>query len=205
MKKKIVVDLDVLTITFSKRNDKRKSNAENFIEDIKKGEFEISTPYALIKLVTRWKIGEIRKNIIEFYETYSKNIISTKQFYDKTLEKGADIRELYKEFITLNIKREDVLLIIFTSIFELDEIVTFNRKHLKNNEEKINHILRNHKLKPIKIVLPMELGSSFEPSQFSKKFFSHLFFYFMCNSFRFISHNIKLPWTYLYFLNVVKK
>jgi len=56
-----------------------------------------------------------------------------------------------------NIKDEDALLALITSIFDLDYLVTFNRKHLKGKEKEINEILRQYELRAIRIVYPDEI------------------------------------------------
>lgn len=52
---------------------------------------------------------------------------------------------------------EDSLLVFLSSIFRLDYLVTFNRKHLSSKKGKINKILRECNLHEIKIVEPSEV------------------------------------------------
>jgi len=54
-------------------------------------------------------------------------------------------------------KNNNKNLVIIASIFDADYLVTFNRKHLKNNEVKINNVLQKYELRTIKIVLPDEI------------------------------------------------
>lgn len=68
-----------------------------------------------------------------------------------------DRKALTQDLDYYDIKDEDIILIIITSIFDLDYLVTFNRKHLKNNEVRINDVLQKHKIRKIKIVLPNEV------------------------------------------------
>ena len=44
------------------------------------------------------------------------------------------------ELVDIGVKEEDVILVIASSIFEVDYLVTFNRKHLKSKEREINNI-----------------------------------------------------------------
>ena len=55
------------------------------------------------------------------------------------------------------VKEEDALLVVISAIFELDAIVTYNRKHLHINKDRINEILRRHGLNEISILLPSGL------------------------------------------------
>ena len=64
---------------------------------------------------------------------------------------------MYKKQIKINIKPEDAFLVLITSIFDINYLITFNRKHLKNNENKINEVLKRNGLKIIKIVEPNEI------------------------------------------------
>ena len=43
------------------------------------------------------------------------------------------------------------------SDFNLDYLVTFNRKHLRDKEQIINEVLKKYGIKTIKIVLPSEI------------------------------------------------
>jgi len=54
----------------------------------------------------------------------------------------------------IGVKDEDAFLVLAASAENLDYLVTFNRKHLTNNESKINELLRRYKLNEIKIVMP---------------------------------------------------
>ena len=66
-------------------------------------------------------------------------------------------RQLSGDLLHHTVKEEDTILVIFTSIFNLDYLVTFNRKHLRNKEQIVNEVLKKHGIKPIKIVLPSEI------------------------------------------------
>jgi len=72
-------------------------------------------------------------------------------------ETNLDDKKLSSDLLSYNIKEEDIVLIIFASIFSLDYLVTFNRKHLKNNQKEINEVLKKNGLEAIKIVLPDEI------------------------------------------------
>ena len=61
------------------------------------------------------------------------------------------------KFKKIDIKDEDGLLIFVASLFKLDYLVTFNRKHLRNRNTKINEILKECGLNEIDIIGPDEI------------------------------------------------
>ena len=62
-----------------------------------------------------------------------------------------------KKLLSKGVKEEDAVLVIIASIFEIDHLVTYNRKHLRNKEIEINDVLSQNGLKTIKIRLPDEI------------------------------------------------
>ena len=152
-KKKIIVDLDIVTVA---EWDKDK-DAVSFINRARSGEFEVYVPYSLLDLLDKWEYKNLSNKIKEFYELYSQEIISAQKLTNKLDELNLREEVLTKEFLDKGIKEEDILLIIIASSFRLDYLVTRNRKHLKNKEEEINNVLHKCKLKKICIVLPNEI------------------------------------------------
>ena len=71
MKKKILLDIDVVAVAehFTKDNDH--PIAKPFIERVKTGEFENYTTYALLDLVEKWKDERIAKKVLNIYRTYT--------------------------------------------------------------------------------------------------------------------------------------
>ena len=59
--------------------------------------------------------------------------------------------------VKVGVKREDATLAIIVSIFDIDLLVTYNRKHLKNKIKEINEVLSKNGLKEINISLPDEV------------------------------------------------
>ena len=155
-KNKIIVDLDVTTVA---KWDKGKNGdlARKFIIRVEKGEFEMHTPYIILDLLSEWKHTKLVKEIKEFYDIYSQDIISVINLEEKIIKLNVDRKALTSDLKSYDIKDEDIILVIIASIFEVDYLVTFNRKHLKNNEVKINNVLQKYKLKTIKIALPDEI------------------------------------------------
>ena len=156
IKKKIIVDLDVTTVA---KWDKGKNGdlGRKFIIRVEKGEFEMLTPYIILDLISEWKHTKLVKEIKEFYDIYSQDIISVINLEDKIIKLNADRKALTSDLKSYDIKDEDIILVIIASIFEVDYLVTFNRKHLKNNEVKISNVLQKYGLKTIKIVSPDEI------------------------------------------------
>ena len=155
-KKKIIVDLDVTTVA---KWDKGENGdlGRKFIIRVEKGEFDMLTPYIILDLINEWKHTALVKEIREFYDIYSQNIISVINLEEKIIKLNVDMKALTSDLKSYYIKDEDIILVIIVSIFDADYLVTFNRKHLKNNEVKINNVLQKYKLRTIKIALPDEI------------------------------------------------
>lgn len=152
-KKKIIVDLDVVTVAEWDSN----KNALNFTKRVKKGEFDLTTPYILLEHLSNWNHKELASKIEHFYNLYSKVIISAQNMFSKLKEISVDRKSLTGELLSKGVKEEDAVLVLVTSIFEIDYLITFNRKHLKNKEKAINEVLTKNGLKTIKIRLPDEV------------------------------------------------
>ena len=153
---RIIVDLDVVTVAKGD-NSKNGDLSRKFLIRIEKEEFTMITPYILLGLVSNWKHAPLSSEIKKFYEFYSDEIISVKKLDEKFREYKTNRKELADELTKHTIKEEDMILVIITSLFDVDFLVTFNRKHLKNKEEEINNVLHKYKLKKICIVLPNEI------------------------------------------------
>lgn len=151
-KKKIIVDLDVTTLAFWDKKDENK-----IIEKIKSNKLEMITPYILLEHLSKWDYRKLAEEISNFYEKYSSQIITTQNLLEATESFHINYRKLLLKIINVGVKEEDVVLVVICSFFEIDYLVTFNRKHLKNKEKEINEVLKENGLKPIKIKLPSEL------------------------------------------------
>ena len=150
MKKKIMIDLDVVTTAIW---DKKKESLE-FLARVKKGEFRVYTPFALLDTLSSWEHESLKDSIKEFYNVYSARILSAEEYLEKTSGLKMDGKDIVRELSKSGVKEEDALLVVISSIFELDAIVTYNRKHLHSNKERINEILRRHGLNEVSIMLP---------------------------------------------------
>ena len=152
-RKKVIVNLDVVTV--AEWDSKRE--AIQFINRIKKEEFNLFTPYILLEHLSKWKHKNLVSKIEHFYRIYSKTIISAQNVLDRINEIRVNRNKLTNELLEIGVKEEDAILVVITSIFGIDYLVTFNRKHLKNKEVKINEVLKKNGLKTIKIYLPDEI------------------------------------------------
>ena len=153
MKVKIIIDLDILTVAYW---DKKKE-AYDFLDRIKLGEFKLHVPYLLYDLLSNWKFKALSEKIKHFYDLHATKIITLQDSLNKIIELKIDDKKIVAELKIHNIKDEDITLVIITSIFQLDYLVTYNKKYLKNMENKINEVLNKNGLKTIKIVLPSEI------------------------------------------------
>ncbi len=157
MAKKLLIDLDVITVAKWEKTDERRKEAEKLVERVKKGEFDVYVPYTIVELISKWKNRTLSDDILEFYSTYSKEIISTKKIVETAEKTGHDSIRITKHLMGIGVKEEDAILVITASLFDLDSLVTFNRKHLKNNTKKINEVLKKYGLKKVDIVFPSEI------------------------------------------------
>lgn len=153
MAKKILIDLDVVTVAFWDKN----KDAESFLERVKSGELEVVTPYILLDLLSKWKHDKLSEKLTHFYELYSSEVLSAQKVFDKINKLQVNGEEITNELIKKGVKEEDIVLVIVTSIFDIDYLITYNRKHLRNKEEIINDVLEKMGLKTIKIALPSEI------------------------------------------------
>lgn len=152
-KKKIIIDLDVVTIA---EWDSHKDSIA-LLNRVKFGEFEVYTPYSLLDLLDKWHHKKLREKIKEFYELYSAEIVTAQKLTDKLDKLGVKENDIVNDLKKEQVKEEDILLVVVTSVFDLDYLITFNRKHLKNKKEVINNVLQKYSLKTIEIVLPNEI------------------------------------------------
>ena len=153
--KRLLIDLDVLTNAFWKGG--LKDVSIQFLERVKAGEFELHTLYVLIESVMKWKDRILADKILDFYKLYSREIITVENLSEKLQETDLDYIGLSKELTKITNKEDDTDLVLISSIFDLDFLVTFNRKHLRNKKEQILEFLKRKNIKPIKVVLPNEI------------------------------------------------
>ena len=155
IKKKIIVDLDVVTVG---KWDKGKygDSSRKFMNGIANKEFYLTTPTLLLELVRKWKHENLKIHIEEFYLKNSDELIERIQIIEEITAKGIDFEEIFNRFVEIEIKEEDITLILVSSLKDCS-LVTFNKIHLKNKEEEINEILSGYSLRTIKIISPEQI------------------------------------------------
>ena len=153
-KKSVLVDLDVITVKLWDNQGKNKKIAEEFVKKAEEKIFLIITPFSLLETVSKWKYNALKDDIEEFYIKNSYKILSNNDVDQRIELLNIDDIKILKILEKIGVKGEDALLILVTSIFKIDYLVTFNRKHLRNKEKEINRILVEVGLKTIKIIGP---------------------------------------------------
>lgn len=157
MKEKIVIDLDIVTTSIWDKKGENVRMAIKFIDKVKNKEFYVLTPFFLLELVSKWKYSQLKDNIEEFYIKFTDKMLSNEDLDEKIGSLNIDDKKIIEELKSKGIKGEDSLLVLVTSIFDADYLVTFNRIHLKNKKEAINEVLKKNGLKTIKIAGPEEV------------------------------------------------
>ena len=152
MKKKIIIDLDVVTVGKWDRG-KNGNTSRRLIRRVINKEFYLITPTLLIELVRKWKYENLKFHIEEFYSKNSDELVERLQIIEEILAKEVDFEEVFGKFIEIGIKEEDITLILLSSLRDA-LLITFNRIHLKNKKEEINEILSKYGLKTIEITSP---------------------------------------------------
>ena len=148
----MAIDLDVVTIG---KWDKGKQGdySRKFMVRVKRKEFYIITPTLLLELVRKWKHENLKIQIEEFYLKNSDEFVERLQIIGEIISKEIDFEEIFRKFIDVGVKEEDITLILASSLRDAI-LITYNRVHLKNKEEEINEILSEYDLKAIKIISP---------------------------------------------------
>lgn len=155
MKRKILVDIDVVAVAKHYVKDRDYPLAKDFILKAESGEFEQYSAHTLITLVEKWKDAGIRKGILDFCSAYCYSIPKA-EVERRVREKEMDLESLLDQMKNKGVKEEDGLLALIASLFGLT-VVTLNRKHLKGKREEINEILKGGGLNEIEILLPNEV------------------------------------------------
>jgi len=156
-KKKIMIDLDVVTVGIWDKRGEKSEVARGFMQRVENNEFEVVTPFSIIELVLKWRYENLKEDIKEFYLNNTSKLLNDTDIRNQVLKEKTDPNLVLPRLRREGIKDEDSLLVFLSSIFRLDYLVTFNRKHLRNKKDKINKILRECNLHEIKIVDPSEV------------------------------------------------
>ena len=152
-KKKIIVDLDVVTVA---KWDKGKNGdlGRKFLLRIEQKELDMTTPFYLLGHLDKWEHVTLKEQIEDFYLKNSAAMLTNEDVDAKIDSLGVDDVSILLELQSNDIKEEDAFIAMAASLFEIDYLVTLNRKHLRNKEGKINEVLKKNGLKAIRIVGP---------------------------------------------------
>lgn len=145
--KKILIDLDIVTVAFWDKN----KEAIEFLNKVKSGGFEVYTPYTHLEILASWEYKKLTSEMLEFYGQHSIKIISVIEVDRKITELNVDRDFLLKKLSKVCGKEEDAILVLIASIFDLDALVTMNKKHLRNNSDKIKEVLEKYELRKFDI------------------------------------------------------
>ena len=156
MKKQIMIDLDVVTVTVWDKQGLNVQRALDFVQRVKKREFFVITPFFLLELVSKWKHSRLKDHIENFYIKNTDRMLTNVDIDEKIESMSIDDYSLLEKLRHIGIKGEDSLLALAASIFDAEYLVTFNRIHLKRNKDKINEVLKENGLRTIKIIGPEE-------------------------------------------------
>lgn len=151
----MIIDLDVVTVGKWDKSDYR-DHSRRFMNRVEKKEFYIITPTLILDLVRKWNHEKLKIDIEEFYLKNSDESIDRLQIIEEIVTKGIDFEELFNRFVDIEIKEEDITLVLVSSLKDAT-LVTFNKIHLKNKEDKINEILSEYSLKTIEIASPEQI------------------------------------------------
>ncbi|MEK6984431.1 MAG: hypothetical protein AABX33_07695 [Nanoarchaeota archaeon] len=155
--KKIIIDLDVVTVSIWDKKGKNVRLAVNFINRVKNKDFYVLTPFFLLELVSKWKYSQLKDYIEDFYLKFTDEMLSNEDLDLKIDSMLVDDKKIITELRNQGIKGEDSLLALVASIFEVDYLITFNRIHLRDKKETINEVLKENGLRTIKIAGPEEV------------------------------------------------
>ena len=84
-KKKIIIDLDVITVAkWDKSNNG--DTGRKLVSKIEKKEFELVTPFYLLEHLVKWKHITLKEQIEDFYIKNSTKILTNEDVDDKINE-----------------------------------------------------------------------------------------------------------------------
>ncbi|MDI6807340.1 MAG: hypothetical protein QMD14_06095 [Candidatus Aenigmarchaeota archaeon] len=155
MKKRILIDIDVVAVANYYKKDRDYPIAKRFIERVEFGEYELYSAHTLVELVKKWKEMKIKDGVLKFYSDYCY-VIPPAEIARRLEERKVRPKVILDQLAKKGVKEEDGILAVVASLFDL-VLVTLNRKHLRDKREEINKILKEGGLNEIGILLPNEI------------------------------------------------
>ncbi|MBI2576873.1 hypothetical protein HYV84_06660 [Candidatus Woesearchaeota archaeon] len=155
-KKIVLVDLDVVTVAFWDKSENA-DKGRSLLGQIARGEVAMATPHYLLSHLEKWRHITLKEKIENYYLKNSRVMLTNEDVDERVAKVGLDDKKLLRELQAHGIKEEDAFLVMVSSIFSLDCLVTFNRVHLRKNENTINEVLQKYGIQPIRIVGPEQV------------------------------------------------
>lgn len=155
--KRMLIDLNVVTIGSWKKVDPARAVAEIFMKKVEghEGEakqFYVVTPYVLLELVNKWKDKALAGLIKDFYQKVTDEYVEKIEVMEELFENFEDV---YNALIGAGVKPEDAFLVMVCSV-KRAVLVTFDKKHLRGKKEGINSVLREYGCEEVEVMLPEE-------------------------------------------------
>lgn len=155
--KKLLIDLNVVTVGSWKKADPARAVAESFMKRVEgqEGEakrFYVVTPYVLLELVNKWKDKALVGLIKDFYQKVTDEYVEKIEVMEELFEIFEDV---YNALIGVGVKPEDAFLVMVCSV-KRAVLVTFDKKHLRGRKEGINSVLREYGCEEVEVMLPEE-------------------------------------------------
>ena len=110
MKKKIIIDLDVVTIGIWKKADERRVESLKFIKRVENKEFEVVMLSSTLNLVEKWNNIGLSTSIKDFYYTNTSHFIDDAEIFNFLISNKVSASEIIDEFLKKHIKH-----ILFTN------------------------------------------------------------------------------------------
>ena len=83
MKKKIIIDLDIVTVSIWDKKGDNPKLATKFVNRVKNKEFYVITPFFLLELVSKWKYSQLKDYIEDFYIKFTDKMLSNDDLDEK--------------------------------------------------------------------------------------------------------------------------
>ncbi len=155
MKKRILVDLDVVTVGSWDKGENG-DLARDLMQRIKNRDFEMVTPSLLLERIAKWENRNVAERVKEFYDKNSGLKLTDNDIRQKIREAGVNDAKLLKGLRMRGIGGQDAFLVLIATLFGL-EMVTFNRKTLRSKEQAIKEVMGNHGINAARIIGPEQL------------------------------------------------
>ena len=155
--KKIIIDLDIVTVSIWDKKGENVKLAVKFINRVKNKEFQTVTPFYLLGHLEKWRYISLKEKIEDFYIKNSDKMVTNDDIDAKIDDLEIDDEKILLELQSNGVKEEDAFIVLIASIFDIDNLITFNRKHLRNKKREINEVLKKNGLKTIQISGPEEV------------------------------------------------